>query len=67
MELKEITYWNTRIIDNFVGPPEILSGEFFKGDDIFEYLSEISSLVLLFTNSEHNCSRGLNHWIFDKE
>ena len=47
-----LTYWNTRFIDHPVRPPEILSGDFVKGDDTTESIINKSSLVLPLTKPE---------------
>lgn len=51
-----LTYWNTRFIDHPVRPPEILSGDFVKGDDTKEMVITKSSLEQPLTKSEHGLS-----------
>jgi len=44
-------YWHTAFPCHPVKPPKAVSGEFVKGDDTFEKLNNLSSLVLPLTNS----------------
>lgn len=54
--LSPLTYWKTHFSDHPVRPPEILSGDFVKGDDTSENILTLSSLVKPLTKLQRGLS-----------
>ena len=55
-KVSPVEYWNTVFHLHPVKPPAALSGEFVKGDDTNNKITNVSSLVLPLTNSERGLS-----------